>query len=179
MGKDRLGGPFGDAVLVCFEEIVGGVVDGDGLDGVSALDGIDDVLAAGDFTEDGVFAVEVGSGEVGDEELGAVGVRSGVGHGEDAGFVVLAVGFAFALELVAGVTGAGAEGAAALDHEIGDDAVEGEAVVVSAAGEAEEGGAGDGGVLGEHGDVDISFGGFEGDVHGRRSVGGNGGGVKA
>ena len=147
------------------EERVGGVVDGDRFDLVAAFDGVDDVLPTGDFTEDGVLAVEVRGGAMGDEELGAVGVRSGVGHREHAGLVVPAVGFAFALELVARVTGAGAEGAAALDHEIRDDAVEAEAVVEAAAGEAEEGGAGDRGVLGEHGDVDVSFRSFEGDVH--------------
>ena len=39
--------------------------------------------------EDDVAAVEPGGGHRGDEELGAVGVAAGVGHGEEAGRLVL------------------------------------------------------------------------------------------
>lgn len=130
--------PVGDAVCVGFEEFLGGAVDDDFLDKVAAFDGVDDVLSFGRFTEDGVLAVEVRGGAMSDEELGAVRVGAGVGHGEHAGLVVAAVCLALALELVAGVSGAGAEGAAALDHEIGDDAVEAQAVVEPAGGKVEE-----------------------------------------
>ena len=37
------------------------------------------------LAEDDVAAVEPGAGDRGDEELGAVGVGAGVGHGEEAG----------------------------------------------------------------------------------------------
>ena len=37
-----------------------------------------------DLPEDHVFAVEVGGGTIGDEELAAVGIGPGVGHGDDA-----------------------------------------------------------------------------------------------
>ena len=132
-------------------------MDGDIRNGITAFDGVDDVLAFGRFSEDGVFSVEVRGGAMGDEELGSVGVGSGVGHGEDAGLVVTTVGLALALELVAGASGAGASGAAALDHEVGDDAVKFQAVVVAAGGEAEEGGHGDGCVVRKEGEVDVAL----------------------
>ena len=147
------------------EEIVGGTVDGDVLDGVVLADGIDDVLSFGGLAKDGVLAVEVGSGAVGDEELGAVGVGSRVGHGKDARLVVATVGLALALELVAWAAGARALGASALDHEVGDDAVEFQAIVKSAGGEMKKRGHRDRGVIGESGDIDVAFAGVEGDFN--------------
>ncbi len=113
-------------------------MDDDFVDEVAAFDGVDDVLAFGGLSEDGVFSVEVGSGAMRDEELRAVGVGSGVGHGEHAGLVVTTVRLAFALEFVAGVTGSAALWATALDHEVRDDTVELKSVVKSAGGEVEE-----------------------------------------
>ena len=55
--------------------------------------------------------------------------RAGVGHGEAAGTVEGEGGVDLVLEEVAGVAGAVADAVAALDHEAGDDAVEGGAVV--------------------------------------------------
>ena len=40
-------------------------------------------------TEDDVRVIEPRGDDGGDEELGAVGVLAGVGHGEDVGFAVL------------------------------------------------------------------------------------------
>jgi hypothetical protein len=80
-----------------------------------------------------VLAVEPGGLHGTDEELGAVGVGPGVGHGEHAGSRVAQ------LEVLVGELGAvdglpsGAVAAgevAALAHEAGDDAVEGGALVV-------------------------------------------------
>ena len=76
-------------------------------------------------------------GDVGDEELAAVGVRAGVGHRQHAALVAHAV-VGLVLELVARTAGAGALRAAALDHEIGDHAVELQAVVEAALGEIDE-----------------------------------------
>ena len=59
-------------------------------------------------------------------------------------------------ELVARATGAGASRVAALDHEVGDHAVEGHAVVVSALGEVEEIGASDRDLRGEEPGVDVA-----------------------
>src|SRR6185437_473176 len=88
------------------------------------------VVAFGDFAEDGVLAGEPAGVRNGDEELGAVGVGAGVGHGELAGLgeaVRRALGLVG--ELVAGAAHAGAFGVSALDHELRDDAVEDGAVI--------------------------------------------------
>src|ERR1039458_9666521 len=87
-----------------------GAVLGGGGDGGDLLD---DFVALDDFAEDGVLAGEpVGVGDS-DEELAAVGVGAGVGHGELAGLLEV-VGRALGLvgELVAGATHAGALGVA-------------------------------------------------------------------
>lgn len=54
------------------------------------LDTANHALALEDPTEDDVFTVQVGCGDGGDEELGPVGARPGVGHAEQEGAVVLA-----------------------------------------------------------------------------------------
>ena len=71
-----------------------------------------------------------------DEELRAVRVGAGVRH-RDRAERVLAL-HRLVGELVAGAAAAAALGAAALDHELGHDAVEREAVVVAVAREADE-----------------------------------------
>src|SRR5579884_2182949 len=71
-----------------------------------------------------------------DEELGAVGVGPGVGHGHRSGDVLAL--HRLVLELVAGAAPAAALRVAALDHEVIDDAMEGEPVVEAVAGEEYE-----------------------------------------
>jgi serine/threonine-protein kinase len=105
--------------------------------GGHAGDLVDDVLPAHDLAEDRVLVVEVRRGALGDEPLGAVGARARVGHREHARPVVAERGVELVLEAVAGVARAPARGhvrvarerVAALDHEVGDDAVEAHAVV--------------------------------------------------
>jgi len=110
-----------------------GLGDGEGFDLVALLDGVDDVFAAGHLTEDGVLVIEIGAVDVGDEELAAVGAGSGVGHGDDSRLVALVgAAFDFVFEAVAGTAAAGAFGAAALDHEVGDYTVEIQAVLLEA-----------------------------------------------
>lgn len=112
-----------------------------------------------------MFAVEPRGGDVGDEELAAVRARAGVGHGEDAGFAV-AEGFVeLVRELVAGTAGAVAARIAALDHEVGDDAVKGQAVVVAAFGEVEEIGGGHGNLGGVDDALDVALVGLHHDAH--------------
>lgn len=153
--------PVGDAVFVSFEEFGGVAVDDDFLDGVTALNRIDDVLPLGGFTEDGVLAVEVWRRTVSDEKLGAVGVWTGISHGEDAGLVVTTVRLALTLELVAGVPSAISIRASALNHEVGNDAVEGQSIVKSTRGEVQEGANGDGCIIGEEGEVDVALAGLD------------------
>ncbi|TFB00711.1 hypothetical protein CCMA1212_007152 [Trichoderma ghanense] len=108
-----------------------------------------DAHAALDPPKDGVLPVEPGRGRERDEELRPVGVWPRVGHAEDARAGVLERRVDLVLELVAvdgGAAAAGARRVAALDHEVGDDAVEYRGVVVAA---LDEGGK----VLGRFGGV--------------------------
>ena len=72
-----------------------------------ALDRVDRVHALGDLAEDGVLAVEPIGLDVGDVELAAVRVRSGIGHGEGT-YLVLKPFIAgeFVVEAVAGAAAA-------------------------------------------------------------------------
>ena len=110
------------------------------------------------LAEDGVLAVELGDGLFGDEELAAVGAAAGgagagVGHGEEAGLVEGEGWVDLVLEEVAGISGAVTRAVAALDHEVGDDAVKGGAVVEGLVVHLLEG-LGVGPVLGAFGETD-------------------------
>ena len=87
----------------------------------------DDVLSFNNLSEDHVLSVEPGAGDEGDEELGTVGVRAGIGHGEQVGLGVLQLevfiseflsvdGFSSSAVLLGEVS--------SLGHEIVDDSVE-------------------------------------------------------
>ena len=85
-------------------------------------------------TKDGVFSVELRDRLLGDEELAAVGAATGgprarVGHGEEARLVEAEGLVDLVLEEVAGIPGAITGTVATLNHEGGDDAMEGGAVV--------------------------------------------------
>ncbi len=138
--------PVGDVGCFVGEESVGGIEDIDGLDAIALLDGIDDVLSFGDFAEHCVFAVEPVGGHVGDEELASVGSRACVGHGEDAGFGVFEGGVEFVTEAVTWAAHSCSGWVAALDHEVFDDAVKFDSVVISSFCEVEE-------VCAGHGDL--------------------------
>mmetsp|Transcript_6244 Transcript_6244/g.17876 ORF Transcript_6244/g.17876 Transcript_6244/m.17876 type:complete len:223 (-) Transcript_6244:3-671(-) len=86
------------------------------------------VHAFDDLAEDDVLPIEVPRGRRGDEELGPVGVWAGVGHAQEPGLVVRDA--ELLVREAAAVNGdpAGAVArrrVAALDHEAGDDPVEG------------------------------------------------------
>ena len=66
-----------------------------------------------------------------DEELAPVGSGSGVGHREHTGRVVSSDGAELIPEVVPGATHAGPGGVAALHHEVGDDPMKLQAVVVA------------------------------------------------
>ena len=92
-------------------------------------------------------AVKVGLGSVADIKLGAAGVLAGMGHGQGARLVLLAIDLA--VDLVARAAGAGgaagaltAIGAATLGHETGNYPMEGQAVVEALFGELGEVGHG-------------------------------------
>ncbi|MPN44322.1 hypothetical protein SDC9_191884 [bioreactor metagenome] len=90
------------------------------------------------MSEDGMFAVKPGRRHECDEELRTAGIGAGVGHGEYPRFVMLEALAEFVGDVVAGAACAVALRAAALDHELIDDAVEGEAVVVALLREVDE-----------------------------------------
>ena len=103
--------------------------------GFDTGDGIHHVHAGRYLAEGGVLAVQVLGIGMHDEELAARGVgRRGTGHAEDTPLmlqvVLHAVEEELALDAVAGAAHAGALGAAALNHEAGDDPVEDQAVIV-------------------------------------------------
>jgi len=95
--------------------------------GTVGLDLLDDVHTLNDLAEDDVLAIQPGGLLSADEELGSVGVGTGVGHGEDTGAGVLQ-GEVLVLELLAvdGLTTGTVAGSevTTLEHELGDDAVE-------------------------------------------------------
>ena len=125
----------------------------------TASSAVDDVGALGDLTEDRVLAVEPRARVGGhDEELRAVRVRAGVGHRERTAHDLVVV--ELVVELVAGIAGAVAARAAALDHEVGDDPVEGEAVVEAVGGELREVLDGLRRILVEELDRDVAFAGL-------------------
>jgi len=90
---------------------------------------VDDVLPLEDLAEDGVFAVEPIGCDVGNEKLTAVGVRAGVRHGQGADLMFVRIVFYFVLEPVTRAAAAGPGRIAALDHEVGNHAMEDRAVV--------------------------------------------------
>jgi hypothetical protein len=68
-------------------------------------------------------------GQFRDEELAAIAVRSAVGHGEASGAVKAEVGIKLVVKCVAWSTHSCAGRVATLNHELGNDAMEGRAVV--------------------------------------------------
>ena len=103
--------------------------------GAGGGDGVHHVHAGRYLAEGGVLAVQVLGVGVHDEELAARGVGGGgTGHTENAPLmlqvVLHAVEEELALDAVARAAHSGALGAAALDHEAGDDPVEDQAVIV-------------------------------------------------
>src|SRR5690554_3356904 len=73
-----------------------------------------------------------------DEELTAVGVRTGVGHRDDAGIVAERITLELILERIARSPAAGALRVSPLDHKVVDHAVEGHSVIEPLAGEKDE-----------------------------------------
>ena len=107
---------------------------------------LDDVHAFVDASEGGELAVQRGLRRDADEELGAVaiGLAGDADGGDDAAFVLEVAEFAGELIEAAGAPefagrfGVFEQGVAALDDAVGDDAVEGAAIVEALAGEGEE-----------------------------------------
>src|ERR1700676_3534471 len=106
-----------------------GFLDGYRFELIALLDLVDDVLAAGDRSEDGMLAIQPVGGDVCNEELAAVGIGPGIGHGERTDFVLVGIAFGLVFKAVAWTAAPGTCWVAALDHEIGDDAMKHRAVI--------------------------------------------------
>ncbi len=130
-----------------------------------AGDFFDNIQTVGDLTEHRVAVVEERGGGGGNEKLGAVGSRTGVGHGENAWAAVTEIGVEFISELVTRPATAAFGWIATLQHETFDHAVKGNAIVISALGEIEEVRASDGCFGGIKGRVDVAGGGVECDFN--------------
>ena len=149
--------------------------------GRSRGDGVDDLAggSVGHLSEDGVLAVQPVRGGHRDEELGTVGARSGVGHGQQVGLVERQLRVELVSELIPGAARTGAGRIPTLDHEAGNDAVEDRAVVEraggppggvlgrvlrTAVGQRDEVSHGLGGVIGQQHDPDVAVVGVQGRV---------------
>src|SRR5262249_1471595 len=101
---------------------------------IALAKGFGNVHATHDAPKDGVFAVEVRRWAIGDEELRAIGICAGVGHGKDAFGLVLEGERAWLVgPFIARAARAGAGGVAALGHEATDDTVKRRSVIESLA----------------------------------------------
>ncbi len=130
--------PLVDAFSLGCEERVCGIKDFDLLNCVAHADRVDHILALRGDTKDRVASVEVRSGHMGDEKLAAVCSWARIRHGEDAGLVVHETGFDLVLEAVARTSTASAGWVAALDHKLGNHAMEGCHCSSRALGEVQE-----------------------------------------
>jgi hypothetical protein len=115
-----------------------------------------------------VEVLDIAAVAVHHEELAAARVLAGVGHGEGAQLVLVGVARRLALDLPAGAAGPGhargaglGVGAPALDDEIGDDAVEGQAIVEAGFDELHEVRHSAGRLLREELQVDVALVGLE------------------
>ncbi len=168
-----------DVVFLICKKLGGIVVDGDGSDFIAdpvelaaALAGVvftgdffDNIQTVGDLTEHRVTVVEESCGGGGDEKLGAVGSRTGVGHGENTWAAVTEIRMKFVSELVTRAAAAAFGRIATLQHETFDHAVEGNAIVISALRKIEEVRTSDGSFGRIKGCVDVACGGVECDFN--------------
>ena len=114
-----------ESTAVGDDAVLSGGTSGGGTDGLKSAEDVVGIVR--DLAEDDVLAVEMGGGSEAEEELGAVGVWAGVGHGEDTSASV-SVGEVLIVELAA-VDGLATSSVtsgevAALGHEAWDDTVE-------------------------------------------------------
>jgi hypothetical protein len=132
---------------------------GDGDDLVACGNRIDYllILRPDDFPEDRMTVVKPGSRYMGDEELAAVGVGTGICHGKYAGFAVSQALGKLIFEAVTGTAGAGTCRIAALDHELRDHAMEREPVMEAALREIDEIQHGERCLVGKEGESDDVF----------------------
>lgn len=111
------------------------VLQDDGFDGFIAIVAFnasnlfDDVEPFDDFAEDGMAIVEVGRWDFGDEELRTIGVGACICHRKDTRRIVTEFRREFIAELIPWAACSRSAWATALNHEIGNDAMERQSIV--------------------------------------------------
>ena len=105
---------------------------------IALLDGIHHVLPGTNFAEDSMLPIEPIRDHMGDEKLAAVRIGAGIGHREGTSLVLVWITLGLIFEFVAWSAGSCSRGVAALDHEVGNNAVKNRAVVKSIAGQKNE-----------------------------------------
>ena len=97
---------------------------------VTILEGSDHLLTTGDLAKNSMFAIEMGLGGVTDEELGTIGIGTGIGHTQATGFVDLpGITPSLVFKAVAGSAPTITPRAAPLGHKSGNDPMEGQTIV--------------------------------------------------
>ena len=139
----------------------------------ASLNGMNDVHAFAHGAKDGVVAVQPRGGHGREEELGPAGVAACIRHRKHAGLVVLeGERGRLAGDLPARAAGTGSPGhgilgvrAATLNHEVFNDAVEVESIVVPVLDQLHEVGDGVGGTAVKEIDGDVACAGFHENLH--------------
>ena len=129
--------------------------DNDPLDQISARDAVNDIHPARDLAEDCVTAVQMRLRRMGNEKLAAAGVLARQSHPDRAASV--RPGVDLAADLIAGAAFAVTARIAALDDEVGNDAVESQVVEKTLARERDKAVHRDRRVLWEEFKLDLAF----------------------
>src|SRR5574341_455856 len=120
------------------------------------------ILAADHLPENGISTVQLRRWNEGDEELAAIGIAAGIGHGDYAGLVEFQVGILID-EFIPWPTHAGAGRVAALGHETFKHAVKGDPIEISLARQEDKAIHRNGGFIGIELDDELAaFGHFDG-----------------
>ena len=138
--------------------------------GIALGDCVDHIHAVGHFSKNGVFSIQVGLRGMGDEKLAAIGVWTGISHGDHPGFVLKRVAINLVRKFITGATAARAGGVSTLDDEIIDYPVETNPVVVAILGQEDKIVNRDGCVFGIEFQFDITLVRFHGDEIGFPNV---------
>ena len=156
-----------DDLLRCFRSVSGKLC--------TSFNGLDNIHAFRHFAKDSVVSIQPWCRYGGEEKLGAACVTSCVGHGEDSWFVMLEsesrwlTGDLPARSAGSGATMHGVLGkrAATLNHEVFNDTVEVETIVMPHVDELHEVGHGIGGAAVKEVNRYVSSTGFHENLHGR------------
>ena len=159
---------YAERGIPVFSVLIGYFADDDLFHNVAGPDLVNHFEAFINLTEAGMVAVQMGGILTGmaDEKLGSARITAGVCHRKYAAVVELVVAGQFTFNLIARTAAACSVGASALNDEVGDYAVEGQAIVKIVFRQIDEVGYSVGGIFFEEHDLHNAFGGVDfGDAH--------------